>query len=327
MRRRNLIAMIGSAAVAWPLVARAQQQVAIPVIGWLSLAQAPIAQLVDAFRQGLSVIGYAEGRNLAIEYSGAGGRYDRLPALAAELVHRQIAVVVTSGSTAPALAAKAATATIPIVFVAGGDPVRVGLVASLGRPGGNVTGVTFIASSLTPKLLEILYQLVPGTTAIAALVNPYYPDVDLQLRELQNAAEAIKQQILVVRAGTDGDIDVALATLVQQRVGALLVANDPFFISRRTQIVALAARHAIPVIYPEREYVAAGGLISYGASLTDAFRQGGIYTGRILKGARPADLPVLQPTTFELVVNLKTAKTLGLTIPLTLLALADEVID
>jgi putative tryptophan/tyrosine transport system substrate-binding protein len=328
MRRRDLIVMIGGTAVVRPLVARAQQQVAMPVIGWLSLAREPIAQAVDAFRQGLSEIGYAEGRNLAIEYRGAGGQYDRLPALAAELVHRQVTVVVTSGSTAPALAAKAATTTIPIVFVAGGDPVRVGLVSSLSRPGGNVTGVTFIASSLTPKLLELLDQLVPGAAAIAALVNPYYPDVDLQLREIQDAAGAIKQQILVVRAGTEGDIDAAFAALAQERADALLVANDPFFVNRRNQIAALAARHAIPVIYSAREYVVeAGGLISYGASIADAFRQGGIYTGRILKGTRPADLPVLQPTKFELVINLKTAKALGLTVPPSLLARADEVIE
>jgi putative tryptophan/tyrosine transport system substrate-binding protein len=327
MRRRELIAGVAGALLARPRIGLAQQP-AVPVIGFLSSGSPEsLAFAVTAFRQGLSDAGYVEGQNLMIDYRWADGRYDRLPALATELVRRPVTVIVGSGSTAPALAAKAATSTIPIVFIAGGDPVRVGLVTSLSRPGGTVTGVTFIASSLTAKLLELLHQLVSGAAVIAALVNPNYPDIDLQLQELQEAADAIKQKIQIVRAGTESDIEAAFAALVQRRAPALLVANDPFFYSRRDQMVALAARHAIPTIYFERQYAAAGGLISYGASLADAFRKGGVYTGRILKGAKPADLPVLQPTNFELVINLKTAKALGLTIPPSLLARADEVIE
>jgi putative tryptophan/tyrosine transport system substrate-binding protein len=327
MRRRELIVLLGGASAAWPFVARAQQS-AVPGIGYLHSASSDtFASLTADFRTGLEDAGFIEGRTVTIEYRWAEGRYDRLPALAAELVNSRVDVIFATGSTAPALAAKAATSTIPIVFVAGGDPIRVGLVPSLSRPGGNVTGITFIASLLVPKRLEILYQLIPSATAIAALVNPNYPDVDLQMRELQDAGAAIKQGIHVVRAGTESDIGAAFATLAQQHADALLVANDPFFASQRDQIVALATRHAIPVIYSGREFVAAGGLIGYGASLADAYRQGGIYTGRVLKGAKPADLRVLQPTTFELVINLKTAKSLGLTIPQSILARADEVIE
>jgi putative tryptophan/tyrosine transport system substrate-binding protein len=327
MRRRALIAGVAGAVLARPRIGLAQQP-AVPAVGFLNSGSAePFAFAVTAFRQGLSEAGYVEGQGLTIEYRWADGRYDRLPELATELVRRPVTVIVASGSTAPALAAKAATSTIPIVFVVGGDPVGVGLVASLSRPGGTVTGITFIASSLTPKLLELLHQLVPGAAAIAVLVNPNYPDIDLQLRELQDAAGAIKQKIQIVRAGTESEIEAAFAGLVQRRTAALLVANDPFFYGRRDRIVALAARHAIPAIYYERQFVAAGGLISYGASLADAFRKGGAYTGRILKGAKPADLPVLQPTNFELVINLKTAKALGLAIPPSLLARADEVIE
>ena len=326
MRRRDLIVGIAGAALARPRIGLAQQ--AMPVIGFLS-SRSPgeSASDVAAFRQGLQETGYIDGENVAIEYRWAEGQYERLPALAGELVRRQVAVIFVAGSTAPALAAKAATTTIPIVFVAGGDPVRVGLVSSLSRPGGNVTGVTLIFSSLTPKLLDLLHQLVPGAAAIAALVNPNYPDVDLQLGELQDAGAAIKQRVHIVRAATERDIDAAFATLAQQRADALLVANDPFFVSRRDQMVPLAARYAIPAIYFAREFVAAGGLISYGPSISYAFRQGGIYAGRVLKGARPADLPVLQPTNFELVVNLKTAKALGITIPQSILYRADEVIE
>jgi len=327
MRRRELIVLLGGASATWPFVARAQQS-AVPVIGYLHSASSDtFASLTADFLSGLEDAGFIEGRTVTIEYRWAEGRYDRLPALAAELVNSRVDVIFATGSTAPALAAKAATTTIPIVFVAGGDPIRVGLVPSLSRPGGNVTGITFIASLLVPKRLEILYQLIPSATAIAALVNPNYPDADLQMRELQDAGAAIKQGIQVVRAGTESDIGAAFATLAQQHADALLVANDPFFASQRDQLVELAARHAIPVIYSGREFVAAGGLISYGASLADAYRQGGIYTGRVLKGAKPADLPVLQPTKFELVINLKTAKALGLTVPQSVLVGADEVIE
>lgn len=327
MRRRGLIFFLGGAAVTWPLVAHAQR-VSLPVIGYLSsTSRDPTAYMASAFRQGLSEGGYNEGRDVAIEYRFAEGHYHQLPELAADLVQRRVAVIIATGSTAPALAARAATPEIPIVFVTGGDPVSAGLVASLNRPGGNVTGISVIFSTLVPKRLELLHQLVPRATVIGALVNPNYPEADLQRRELREAAEAIGQQIRVVTAATPDEIDMAFAALAERRTDALLVANDPFFESRREQIAALAARHAVPAIYSGRAYADAGGLMSYGSSLTEAFRQAGIYASRILKGAKPADLPVMQPTKFELVINLKTAKALDLTIPPSLLALADEVIE
>jgi putative ABC transport system substrate-binding protein len=287
----------------------------------------PTTYMENAFRQGLNESGFVEGRDLAIEYRFAEGHYDRCAELAADLVRRRVAVIVATGSTAPAVAAKAATADIPIVFVAGGDPVPAGLVASLNRPGGNVTGITVMFSKLVPKRLELLHQLVPGAAAIGALVNPSYPEADLQRQELQEAGQAIKQQIQVVTAATPDEIGMAFATLVERRTDALLVANDPFFESQREQIAALAGRVAVPAIYSGRSYIEAGGLISYGPDLTEALRQAGIYAGRILKGAKPADLPVMQPTKFELVINFKAAKVLGLDIPPTLLARADEVIE
>jgi len=325
--RRAFLGTLAGTLLAAPLTAQAQRS-AIPVVGFLcSASPVPYTPFVVAFRQGLNEAGYVERRNVAIEFRWAEGHYDRLPGLASDLVRRQVAVLVATGGDAPVLAAKAATAQIPIVFASGGDPVKAGVVASLNRPGGNVTGVNVIFTALVPKQVELLHELVPQAATISALVNPNYPDVDLQRRELQEAARVIKQQIHVVSAGAERDIDAAFRTLVQQKTDALLVANDPFFVSRRDQIAALAARHAIPAIYSEREYTVAGGLMSYGASLRDAFRQVGIYAGRILKGAKPADLPVEQPTRFELVINLKTAKALGLTIPPSLLQRADQVIE
>jgi putative tryptophan/tyrosine transport system substrate-binding protein len=326
MRRRAFISLLGGTAT-WPLVARAQQP-AMPVIGFLgSTPPGPYAPFVVAFRQGLSEGGYIEGRNVAIEYRWAEGHYDRLPALAADLVRQRVAVILATGSTAPALAAKAATAEIPIVFESGGNPVAAGLVASLNRPGGNVTGVTVIFSALVPKRLDLLHQLVPKAAVLGALVNPNYPEADLQRRELQEAAKTLGLPIEVQDANTPTEIEAAFAVLVERKTDALLIANDPIFLSRRDQFIALAARHTVPTIYGLRQYADEGGLVSYGPSLTEALRQGGIYVSRILNGAKPAELPVMQPTAFELVINLKTAKALGLTIPPSLLATADVVIE
>jgi putative ABC transport system substrate-binding protein len=327
MRRRELIFLLGGAATAWPLVARAQQK-AMPVIGYLSTTSpGPAAPSTAAFRQGLSETGYVEGQNVVIEYRSAEGNYDRLPALAADLVARKVDVIVSVGGTPTALAAKNATSTIPIVFRTG-EPVADGLVASLARPGGNLTGFGMLLGELTPKLLELLSELVPQARVIALLVNPNLGSViERIIRDMEEAARAKGVQLPILKAGTESEIDAAFASLVQLQAGALLVAADPFLFNRREQLAALASRHAVPAIYPWREAVAAGGLISYGPSLTAVFREIGIYAGKILKGAKPADLPVQQPTKFELVVNLKTAKALGLTLPQSMLMRADEVIE
>jgi putative tryptophan/tyrosine transport system substrate-binding protein len=324
MRRRELMLLLGGVAAAWPLVARAQQK-AIPLIGYLGGGSpGPYAPFVAAFRQGLSEAGYVEGQNVTIEYRWAEGRYDRLPALAAELVDRRVDVIVTSGGTSPALAAKSATATIPIVFSVG-DPVERGLVASLARPGGNLTGVSSL--DLTPKRVEMLSELVPRAKVIAVLMNPNNAIAEHVIQSAHEAALAKGVQLQILRATSESEIDAAFTTLAQLHAGALILPSDPFFNSQLDKLVALAARHAIPAIYDWREYPAAGGLISYGPSLTAAYRLVGVYAGKILKGTKPADLPVQQPTTFELVVNLNTAKALGLTVPPSILARADEVIE
>jgi len=327
VRRRNFIILLAGAMAAWPFAARAQRK-PMPVIGVLStgspLTSSP--SLMAAFRQGLSEAGYVEGQNLTIEYRWAEGHYDRLPALAADLVGRKVDLIVAS-SPPSALAAKSATSTIPIVFRGGFDPVRDGLVSSLARPGGNLTGVILLAGELTAKRLELLSELVPRAGVIALLMNPKEASAERIIRDVQEAARTKGLQLHVLKASSESEIDTAFASLVQLHAGALVVGADPFLSGRREQLVALASRQAVPAIYAWREFAASGGLISYGASLTSGYRQLGIYTGRILKGAKPADLPVQQPTTFELVINLKTAKAIGLTIPQSLLLRADEVIQ
>ncbi len=327
MDRRTFIGAFAGGLLAVPLAARAQKP-ATPVIGFLSSAS-PIqwTTYVAGFRQGLNEAGYVEGKNVAIEFRWAEGHYDRLPALAVDLVSRQVAVVVASGGTLPVLATKAATSTIPIVYTGVADPIGMGLVASLGRPGGNVTGVSIFVSELDAKRMELLHELVPKATVIALLVNPDNPFTESRVRQAQDEARSFGQQLHVLRARTEQDIDAAFATLEQLRADALVVGTDPFFFIRREQLVGLAARHAVPAIFDLRELVAAGGLVSYGPNLFEAYRQAGIYTGKILNGAKPADLPVVQPTKVELVINLKTAKALGLTIPRSLLLRADEVIQ
>jgi ABC-type uncharacterized transport system substrate-binding protein len=326
MKRRAFITLLGGAA-AWPLAVRAQQP-AMPVIGFLN-SQSPdgFIEPLRGFRQGLKEAGYVDGENVAIEYRWAENQTDRLPVLAAELVRRRVAVITTMGSS-PALAAKSATTAIPIIFNVGDDPVRVGLVASLARPGGNLTGINFFASELAAKRLELLRDLVPAARRVAVLVNPAEATIaEATLRDVEAAARGMGLQIQVLNVSTSREINAAFATLAQDRPDALFVGGGPFFTARRVQLAQLAARYAVPAIFPQRQDAEVGGLMSYGASVTDAWRQVGVYTGRILKGAKPADLPVVQASKFELVINAETARMLGLTVPPSLLARADEVIE
>jgi putative ABC transport system substrate-binding protein len=324
VRRREFIALAGAA---WPLAARAQVP-ARPVVGFLNAASpGPLRAQVAAFLDGLRQSGYIEGKNLAVEYRWAEGQYDRLPALVADLVRRQVGVIASGGGVSAALAAKAATTTIPIVFSAGGDPVGMGLVPNLNRPGGNITGVHQFTSGLEAKRLGLLHEMVPKATSIAVLSNPDFADAENQLRDIQDAAARLGLQLVVVRANAVDEFEAAFTIISKERAGALLVCSSPFFNGRREQLVVLAARHAVPAIFEWREYAEAGGLMSYGTNLADAYRQVGVYAGQILKGAKPGDLPIVQSTKFELVINLSTAKALGIDIPPTLLARADEVIE
>ena len=325
--RRKFLVMLGGAAAAWPLALRAQQA-AMPVIGFLSGRSPGESESVEAaFRQGLKESGYAEGQNVHIAFRWAEGRYDRLPALLASLVDIRVAVIAAAGGQAVLLAAKAATSAIPIVFVSGEDPVKLGLVASLNRPGGSATGVSMFLSEMEAKRLALLHELVPTGTITGVIVNPSSPSIDTQLREINSAARALGRQIQIVNATNERELDAAFVSLAQSKVGALLIASNAYFTSRRDQIVALAAQRAIPAIYDQREFPMAGGLVSYGTNLSDSYRLMGVYTGKILKGEKPTDLPVQQSTKFELVISLKAAKAIGLDVPPTLLARADEVIE
>jgi putative ABC transport system substrate-binding protein len=324
MRRRAFIAGLGAAVIS-PRGARAQQA-AMPVIGFLhGGSQAPYAQMASAFRKGLSETGFDEGRNVVIEYRWADGNYDHLPGLANELVNRRIAVLYTSGGSVSALAAKDAARGIPLVFVMGSDPVKAGLVSSLSRPGGNATGVTLFTVELEAKRLELLRQMLPSLTVVAALINPSNPNAEDVTSYLQSAAKALGLETRLLQAATEAQLDAVLGNL--PKANAILVGNDPFFVSQRAKIIAAAARNSLPAIYQSREFPASGGLASYGSSLAEMYRQSGVYVGQVLKGIKPSDLPVQQPTKFELVINLKTAKALGLELPPTLLASADEVIE
>ncbi len=327
MRRREFLGVLGSASIAWPLAARAEQS-AMPVIGFIRDGSADgSARFAAAFRKGLNETGYVEGQNVTVEYHWLEGQYDRLPALAADLVRRQVAVIVTPG-TLPTVAAKAATSTIPIVFGIGDDPVKLGIVASLAHPGGNATGINFFSTELTAKRLRLLHDLVPKAVRLAVLLNPANPSVaEATLREVREAAPTMGMQIQVLNASTIGEIDAAFATFTRERPDALFVAGDALFVSQRAQVVALEARHKVPAAHSIREIAAAGGLMSYGADFADSFHQVGVYTGNVLKGAKPAELPVLQSTKFEFVINLQTARALGIEVPPGLLLIADEVIE
>ena len=330
MKRREFITLLGSAAAAWPLAALAQQP-AMPVVGFLNAASPDLfAHVVRAFHLGLSETGYVEGRNVAIEYRWAENQYDRLPELAAELVRRRVSVITTGSSTLAALAAKAATTTLPIVFLMGSDPVQFGLVASLNRPGGNLTGITTLNLEMTPKRLQVLRELLPTTTIMAVLVNPTNAPatVETEVRQVQAAAHTLGLQMVhVLQASTERDLDSAFSTLILRRAGGLVISADTFFSGKSVELAALASRHAVPTISPYRDFVTAGGLMSYGGSVTELYRLAGVYTGRILKGEQPADLPVQQVTKVQLAINLKTAKALGLTVPTSLIGRADETIE
>ena len=326
LKRREFITLLGGATAAWPIVARAQQPT-MPVIGWLSaLSEAQAEHQLTAFRRALNEVGFVEGRNVAVEYRWANGKYDQLPAMAADLVRRPVTLILAQAPPA-ALAARAATATIPTVFVVGFDPVSAGLVASFNKPGGNATGMTLITGPLGQKRLELLRELAPKAAAVTILANPFSPDAVPEIRDVQAAAQANGLQLKLFNASTLSEVEVAFSAIAKQRPDALLVGSDPFFLSQREELLALVAKLGIPAIYPFREFAASGGLISYGANIVNSYRQAGIYAGRILKGANPAELPVMQPTKFELVINLKTAKALGLDITPGLLSVADDLIE
>src|SRR6516225_2028858 len=327
MKRREFITLLGGTAATWPLTARAQQP-ALPVIGFLNSGSADAyPDRITAFREGLRQLGYVDGENVLVDYRWALGEYDRLPAFAAELVERHVSVLIATGGEPAALAAKSATSTIPIVFAIGGDPIKLGLVASYNRPGGNATGANILAAEMDGKRLELLQELMPNAARVGLLLNPNFPAYPTQLNELQQAATIMGLQVDMLRANTDDEIEAAFEIASRKRIGALVLAASPFFDTRRDKLVALAAGHALPTIYHFREFAVAGGLMSYGVSIPHIYRQVGVYAGRILSGENPANLPVQQPTTFELVINLKTAEALGVTIPPTLIARADEVIE